>query len=213
MRLLVLSGVSAAVAFAAVTLTGCGGSPTAPKRDEVFYLHGGGVIDKKYSWEVYFPPLNADATARLPRVVGVGILRGDVRMGRPLDWSIRAADYTPQRRFISYQSPRQFIFTIYERVDPVEETWPDLLQRYEEDVEEQGSSILASRLPIATANTQGRSYLVKTAVPAKPDFQSYSHEILVRNENRILLVQIVHGENIESSADEMVAALKSITVY
>ena len=103
-------------------LVGCGGSPTAPQRDEVFYLHGGGVIDRNYSWEVYFPPLNADATERLPRFVGVGVLDGDVRLGRPLDWSIRSADYTPERRFISYQSPRQFLFSIHERIDSTEDT-------------------------------------------------------------------------------------------
>ena len=131
---------------------------------------------------------------------------GDVRLSRPIDWSVRAADYTPQHRFISYQSPRQFIFSIYERVDPNEDTWPDVLARYEKDVDDQGSDLLALRLPVATANAQGRSYIVRTKVPSKPDFNSYSHEILVRADNRILLVQIVHGENIESSADEMASA-------
>ena len=80
------------------------------------------------------PPKTASAsvgaTPRTPRVVGVGIFRGDVRIGRPLDWSIRSADYTAEQRFISYQSPRQFIFSIYERVDPVDDTWSDVLKRY-----------------------------------------------------------------------------------
>ena len=198
---------------ASFVLAGCGGSASAPKQDEVFYLHGGGVIDKNYGWEVYFPPLNQDATAKLPRIVGVGVLEGDVRFARPLDWSIRSADYTAEKRFISYQSPRQFIFSIYERVDPPEDTWPEVLKRYEGDVDEQGSDVLAARLPIATANSQGRTYLLKTRVPAKPDYLGYSHEILVRNGRRVLLVQIVHGENIEASADEMIAAVKSMTVY
>jgi hypothetical protein len=197
----------------AVVALGCGGSPTAPARDDVFYLHGGGVIDRNYSWEIYFPPLNAEPTERLPKYVGVGVMLGDIRLSRPLDWSIRTADYTPQHRFISYQSPRQFIFSIYERIDPIEGTWPELLQRYEKDVDGQGSDLLAGRIPMATANTQGRSFIVKTRVPSKPDFQSYSHEVLVRSQNRVLLVQIVHGENIESSADEMAAALKSLIVY
>jgi hypothetical protein len=201
-----------AMAFAAA-LVGCGGSPTAPARDDVFYLHGGGVIDRNESWELYFPPLNAEATQRVPKLVGVGILRGDVRLSRPMDWSIRAADYTPQQRFISYQSPRQFIFSIYERIDPTEDTWPDVLKRYEQNVDDQGSDILSARLPIATANTQGREYVVKTRVPAKPDYQSYSHEVLIRGDHRILLVQIVHGDDIEASADEMAAALKSLIVY
>jgi hypothetical protein len=200
-------------ALAGVAALGCGGSPTAPSRDEVFYLHATGIIDRNASWEVYFKPLDLPSTERVPRIVGVGLMNGDVRMGRPIDWYIRSADYTPQHRFISYQSPRQFLFSIYERIDSPEDTWTDVLRRYEADVDEQGSQILAARMPIATANTQGRSYILKTRVPARPDFLNYSHEILIRSDHRLLLVQIIHGENIESTADEMAAALKSITVY
>jgi hypothetical protein len=203
---MLLVGVLGALAAA------CGGTPTAPAQDDVFYLHGG-AIDKNYGWEVYFPPLNAQATPRTPRVVGVGVLNGDVRLGRPIDWYVRSADYTPERRYISYQSPRQFLFSIYERIDSPEETWTDVLRRYEEDVRGQGSQFLAARMPIATANTQGRAYILKTRMPAKPDFHNYAHEILIRSEHRLLLVQITHGENIESSADEMVTALKSIIAY
>jgi len=202
------------VGLASLLLAGCGGSPTAPSRDDVFYLHSGtGIIDKNFSWETYFKPLDLPANERVPRVVGVGIFNGDVRLGRPIDWYIRSADYTPQHRFISYQSPRQFLFSIYERIDPPEDSWTDVLRRYETDVEDQGARILAARTPIATANAQGRSYLIKTRVPSKPDFQNYTHEILVRSDRRILLVQIVHGESTESMADEMTAVLKSITVY
>src|SRR5689334_16376710 len=89
---------------------GCGGSPTAPSRDDVFYIHPTGIIDRNASWEVYFKPLDLPATERTPRIVGVGLMNGDVRMGRPIDWYIRGADYTPQHRFIQYQSPRQFLF-------------------------------------------------------------------------------------------------------
>lgn len=198
----------------ALPLLGCGGSPTAPSRDEAFYLHAApGVVDPRVNWEAYFKPLDSPASARVPRLVGVGVMDGDVRLGRPIDWAIRAADYTPARRFISYQSPRQFLFSIYERIDSPEDTWSDVLRRYEADVEEQGSQILAARMPVATANTQGRSYLLKTRVAAKPDYQSYAHEILIRSNHRLLLVQIVHGESIEATADEMVAAFKSMTVY
>jgi hypothetical protein len=197
----------------AIALFGCGGSPNAPARDQVFYLHGGGVIDKNYSWEVYFQPLDLTATERLPRMVGVGVLNGDVRLSRPIDWVIRDADYTPQHRFISYQSPRQFIFSIYERVDSPEATWPEVLRRYESEVDEAGSQFLGARMPMGSANSQGRVYILKTNVPAKPSYQGYSHEALIRSEHRVLLVQVVHGENIESSADEMMAALKSLTVY
>lgn len=203
-----------AVLVAAVAVTGCGGSPTAPSRDEVFYLHSGtGIIDKNATWETYFKPLDNQATERIPRIVGVGIMNGDVRLGRPIDWFIRGADNTPQHRFISYQSPRQFLFSIYERIDSPEDTWTDVLRRYEADLDEQGSQILSGRVPIATANTQGREYLLKTRVPAKPDYQNFAHEILIRSDHRLILVQIIHGESVEATSDEIVAALKSMTVY
>jgi hypothetical protein len=200
-------------ALLAAALGGCGGSPTAPARDQVFYLHGGGVIDRNYSWETYFSPLDMKQSERVPRIVGVGVLDGDVRLGRPIDWYIRGADYTPQHRYISYQSPRQFLFSIYERIDSPEDTWTEVLRRYEADLEEQGSTVLAGRMPVATANTQGRSYIIRTKVPSKPDYQNYAHEILVRGDHRLLLVQIVHAENIDTSVDEMLAAVESLTVY
>jgi hypothetical protein len=178
----------------------------------VFYLHGS-HLDKNFSYEVYFPPLNQTQTPRTPRIVGVGVLNGDVRFGRPIDWYVRGADNTPEHRYISYQSPRQFLFSIYERVDPSEDTWTDVERRYEDDVQHQGSQFLAARMPVATANSQGRGYILKTRVPARPDYAGYAHEFLIRSDHRVLLVQITHGDNIESSADEMAAALKSIIAY
>ena len=203
----------APLALSGALAIGCGGSPTAPQRDEVFYLHSTGISDRSYSWETYFKPLDQSQNERLPRIVGVGVLLGDVRFGRPIDWVIRSADYTPQHRFISYQSPRQFLFSIFERVDHPDDTWTDVLRRYEADVDEQGSQILSSRAPFATANTQARSYVLKTRVPSRPEYQNYAHEVLIRSDHRLLLVQIVHGENVESTEDEMVAAIKSLIVY
>jgi len=202
----------AATALAAL-LAGCGGSPSAPRQDEVFYLHGAGILDRNFSFETYFPPLDAAQTERVPRVVGVGLMNGDVRMGRPIDWNVRAADYTPEGRYISYQSPRQFLFSIFEKIDNPEEPWPEVLRQYEEDLAAQGGQVLAGRAPIATANAQGRSYFVRTKVPSKPPYDAFAHEVLIRSSHRILLVQIVHSQNIEASVDEMMAALRSITVY
>lgn len=197
----------------AALAVGCGGSPTAPARDDVFYLHGAGIVDRSYSYEIYYPPLDTAATDRLPRAFGVGLFLGDVRMSRPVDWSIRAADYTPEHRFVSYQSPRQFVFSVYERVDPVTDSWPTLLGRYEGDVAAQGSDLLASRIPTATANAQGRSYVVRTKLSSKPELYAFAHEVLVRSPERVMLVQITHPENIESSVDEMAAAVRSLLVY
>jgi hypothetical protein len=194
-------------------LAACGGTPTAPDQDKVFYLHGSKMTDKSSVWETYFKPLDLEASERTPRVVGVGVLNGDVRLGRPIDWYVRAADLTPMHRLISYQSPRQFLFSIFERIDSPEDTWTDVERRYEDDVAAQGSTILAGRMPIATANTQGRAYVIRTKVPAKPDYQSYAHEILIRGDHRLMLVQIIHGENVEPIEDEISAVLKSITLY
>lgn len=202
-----------AVVLGASTLA-CGGSPTAPQEDQVYYLHARGVIDRRFSWERYYPPLDREQTARLPRRVGVSIFEGDVRLSRPVDWYLRSADYTPEARVISYQSPRQFVFNIYERVDPPEEKWDEVLKRYEQDVEAKGSQILAARIPVATANAQGRSYVIKTNLEAKPKpFGTVAHEVVVRSSNRIMLVQIVHNDNISTSVDEMTTALRSMLVY
>jgi hypothetical protein len=205
--------VASALLLAALA-SGCGGSPTAPAQDQIFYLHGGGVVDRNFSWETYFKPLDQPATERTPRIVGVGVLSGDVRLGRPIDWYVRSADQTPMHRFISYQSPRQFIFSIYERIDSTEDTWTDVERRYEADVAAQGSQILAGRMPVATANTQGRGYLIKTNVPAKPVYQNYAREVLIRGHRRLMLVQVVHtGQSVESIEDEIASVLKTITVY
>ncbi|WP_233562694.1 hypothetical protein [Sorangium cellulosum] len=208
------AGASCAAVAAIALLAGCGGSPSAPRQDDVFYLHGAaGLLSKDSSFEVYFPPLDAPATERVPRRIGVGLMNGDVRMSRPMDWNVGGADYTPERRFITYQSPRQFLFSIYERIDSPEDPWPDVLKRYEADLEEQGAEILSGRAPVATANTQGRSYVVKAKIPSKPVSEAFAHEILIRSPRRILLVQIVHHQNIDANADEITAALQSLTVY
>ena len=196
-----------------VVLSACGGAPTAPAEDDTFYLHQRGVIDKRFSWERYFPPLDRDASARLPRRVGVALFDGDVRLSRPIDWYLRTADYTPEGRVVSYQSPRQFLFSIYEKTDPDNATWGEVLQRYEENVEKDGSQIVSGRIPIATANAQGRSYLIKTPVTSRPDYENWSHEILVRSQNRVLLVQIVHGKDVEMSIDEMTDVVRNLLVY
>jgi hypothetical protein len=192
---------------------GCGGSPTAPAEDEVFYLHQRGVIDKQYSWERYFPPLDQSETGRIPRRVGVAVLDGDVMISRPIDWYIRTADYGKSQRQISYQSPRQFLFSIFERIDSPRATWAEVLERYEADLKEQGAEIIIGRIPVGTANAQGRSYLIKTRVPAKPPYDAFAHEVLVRSSRRILLVQVVHDKDVEPTVDEMTAAISSMLVY
>lgn len=202
-----------ALSLGATVLAGCGGKPTAPGSDDVFYLHGNGLVDKNRTFESYYPKFDHDKTDVLPRMVGVGVLDGDVRFARPTDWNIRSADYTPEHRYISYQSPRQFTFSIYERVDPSETPWPEVQKHYEQETKEQGSDILAARLPVGTANAQGRRYLIHTAVRAKPNFDGYATEILLRSDSRVLLIQVIHRQDTGTIMDEVTAALDSMVVY
>jgi len=181
--------------------------------DDTFYLHQRGVIDRQYSWERYFPPLDQAESSRVPRRVGVAVLDGDVRLSRPIDWYIRTADYGKGNRLISYQSPRQFLFSIYEKIDHPRRSWAEVLERYEQDLEAQGATILAGRIPVGTANAQGRSYFLKTKVPGKPPYDAFSHEVVVRSGQRVLLVQVVHQQDIEATVDEMTAVLSSMLVY
>lgn len=197
-----------------ISVVGCGGSPTAPQRDEVYYLHEAGVIDRRYSWERYFPPLDREESGRVPRRVGVAIFEGDVRFSRPVDWYLRTADYTPEQRKVSYQSPRQFVVNIYERVDPPEETWEQVLSRYEEDVEAKGSEILSARVPTTTANAQARTYLIKTSLESNPaPYETHAHEMLVRSDKRVMLIQIIHGETVDASIDEMMSMMRTMLIY
>ena len=189
------------------SLTGCGGSPSAPRGDEVFSPHGGGVIDKNRSWEVYFPSFDKDRSPRVPRMVAVAVLEGDVRFARPVDWSVRDADYTLERRFISYQSPRQFTFSIYERIDPDRDTWTEVQRRCEEELATQGTKIKSKRNPVGSANAQGRSYTLETKVKTRPNFTGKATEILLRSSRRVLIVQIVYNGSVEPLADEVAAAM------
>lgn len=199
---------------AAATLAGCGGAEQAPKNDDVFYLHGGGVLDVNKSYETYFPKLDREKTLNVPRLVGVGVLQGDVRLSRPIDWTIRDADYTAEKRYISYQSPRQFVFSILERLDPPTDTWSEVEKRYEVETKELGGKIFAGRQPIGTANGQGRAYLLRSSVRGKPEnFYSYATEMLIRNDKRVLLVQVVHQGEIDPIADEVNAAVASLILY
>lgn len=209
-------GLAGTLSLAGMSLlgTGCGGTEVAPERDDVFYLHGGGVIDKNRSYETYFPKLDKEKTVEVPRLVGVGVLEGDLRFARPIDWTVRDADYTAEKRYVSYQSPRQFIFSILERLDPPTDTWSAIEKRYEVETRELGGKFFAQRQPIGTANAQGRAYLLRSSIKGKPtNFYSYATEILLRNDRRVLLVQVVHSGEIDEIADEVNAAVASIVLY
>jgi hypothetical protein len=74
--------------------------------------------------------------------------------------------------------------------------------------------LLATRQPVGTANAQGRAYLMRTIVKAKPKpFEAFSTEILVRSDKRVLLVQIVHRGHIDPIGEEVAQAVGSMVVY
>jgi len=51
-------------------------------------------------------------------------------------------------------------------------------------------------------------------VKGKPTpFDAFSTEILIRNDKRVLLVQVVHKQDFEQIADEVAVAVSSMVVY
>lgn len=207
-----------------VTILGLGlalamGCSSAPEQiafeNRVFYQYDDyGAGRDARAFEVHYPPLDLAEKAPLPEYLGRSILGGTVRISRPKNWIIRAATNKPEHRFIEYVSPNEYIFAVYERVDSPEDTWRDIMNRYEEDAKANGAEILGGRIPIATWNAQGRLYTVKRRVKAaKQPYVNFSREFLARSDHRIILVQIVHqGETPAPVSDEMLRVVQTLEV-
>jgi hypothetical protein len=203
----VLLGVSACAS---------GPDPSAFK-NRVFYEYGSGQLTAKEieEFERPYQPLDARAEARgSSDYIGVQVLKGAVRLSRPRDWIIRSASLEPERRFIEYVSPRQIAFAVYERIESPLDPWREIMQRYEEDVQKEGGTLLGKAVPAATWNAQARAYDVQRAVPApKAPFLNRCREYLVRSEHRLLLVQIVYqGETIEPFTEELLRVIDTLQV-
>ncbi|WP_394832166.1 hypothetical protein LVJ94_37185 [Pendulispora rubella] len=190
--------------LAAVPFTGCAGGPPASAYDNhTFYQYDDLPGGQKNTFETAYPALDyRDANGEY---VGVAILGGTVRFSRPRNWIIRRASLTPQKRFIEYVSPNQYVFAVYERLDPAGDSWGDVLARYEEDAKTSGAEVVAGRVPVASLTAQGREYVVKRNVKAsKAPYTNYSREILMRGGNRYSLVEIVHqGESVNPVVREL----------
>ena len=167
------------------------------------------LLAKKY--EKPYAPL--DATAQLS-YEGVSILDDAVRISRPHDWTIRAASLEPQRRYIEYVSPRQFLFSVYERIESPREPWHVLMSRYQEETTKQGGLFLGEAVPTAVWNAQARAYDVKRLVPApKAPFENHSREYLIHGNRRVLLVQVVHSsESLEPISAELLRVVETLQV-
>jgi hypothetical protein len=101
----------------------------------------------------------------------------------------------PEHRYIEYVSPNEYMVAVYELVESPLDVWLEVMGRYEEQAKKSGANLLGQRVPMATANAQGRGYLVQRPVAAaKGPLLNYSNEYLLRGENRIVLLQIVHHD-------------------
>jgi hypothetical protein len=199
-------------AFSAL-LVGCASGPDPSAfRNKTFYEYGAGGQSRadRDAIERPYPPL--DITDR--GYMGVQVLSGIVRFSRPTNWMIRRASIAPEGRFIEYVSPSQVMVSIYERLESPLDPWRDVMSRYEADLTAEGGKVIGHPFPIASFNAQGREYVVERGVAApKTPFVNRSREILLRSNERIVLVQIVHqGDGPSHISDEVLPALTSMQV-
>ena len=175
-------------------LCACGGGDQGiARKNPVFYDYTTIGTDLGKQFESPYPPLDLAQHAPNPEYRGVEVLNGKVRLSRPTNWIVRAASNRPGERYIQYLSPREYMFSVYERRELPTALWADVIARYEENLKKNKAEIIHKGVPIATWNGQGRSYLVRRRVPAaKSPFVNESREYLIRADNRLVLVQIVH---------------------
>jgi hypothetical protein len=198
-------------------LSGCGGGPPpAALENRVFYpgedqapaSSGSGAVERPY------PPLDRKAEAGLPAYIGVSVLDGTVHLSHPANWKIRRASLVPDRRYVEYVSPNEYLFAIYERTDSPGDSWRDLLERYEKDAKAKGAEILGERVPVATWNAQGREFILRRTVKGqRAPYTNVSSEVLLRGDHRIELVEIVHqGESIAPVGGELLRVMETLEV-
>jgi len=207
-------GASAIVLASATAACGGSGPPPSALENRTFYQYddlvatGGSGIERPY------PPLDQKAKEGLPEYIGVSILGGKVHLSRPQDWKIRRMSTTPERRFIEYVSPNEYLFAIYERNDSTIDPWRDVLARYEEDAKASGAELLGARVPVASWNTQGRAYVVRRTIKGqKAPYVNLSREIVYRSEHRIALVSIVHqGRTLAGVSDELLRVMDTLEI-
>lgn len=188
-----------------------GPDPSAFK-NKTFYEYGSGqeVGASREAFEKPYPPLDISEK----NYVGVQILTGVVRFSRPTNWVIRRASIQPEQRYIEYVSPSQVMVAIYERLESPSDPWRSIMGRFVTELEKDGGKVIGSPVPIATYNAQGREYVIERGVAApKMPFVNRSREILLRNDHRVVLVQIVHqGDNPGHVSAEILPVLSSMQV-
>lgn len=168
--------------------------------------------DGSQAFERPYPRLNWPEKTESPRFIGVSVLKDQVYFSRPRNWRVRNASNRPGEPYIHYVSPNAYSFAIYQRRDPPADTWQQIIERYNADVESVGAKIIGRLVPMATSNGQGRAFTVDRSVEAaKRPLESRSREIVLRSGQMVALVQIVHQENnLEAVDDELLRAVATI---
>jgi hypothetical protein len=187
----------ASLAVLPVMILACGGGPApVAYENRTFYDYGAGARGGASSeFERRVPSLDLAADARRPAYLGVSVLGGLAKFSRPANWVVRSASTAPGARSIAYVSRNQYLVQITERADDPDDLWRDVIGRYEDEARASGAEVVAGPIPIATANAQGRAYVLKRLVAAaKAPFQNGIREYLVRGTRKIVLVQIVFPE-------------------
>jgi hypothetical protein len=200
-----------ALTLLAASTAACGGASDATK-NRTFYDWSLG--DGTRAFEQEYPRLDWPSRTPQPYYIGVSVLDAGVRFSRPRNWKIRAASSRPGEPYIQYVSPNAYSFAIYQRRDRPGDPWKDVLHRYEEDVGSVGAKVVGQRVPMATYWGQGRAYSIERDVEAaKSPLKSHSREMIIRSENRVVLVQIVYQEQtLAGVAPELLRALESMEV-
>jgi len=195
-------------------VAGCSGAGESADKNRVFYDWQVATGEGATGFEQLYPPLDLIPDPPLPQYMGVTVLRGGVHLSRPKDWMMRDADNTPGQAHVQYISPNAYSFALYERPDAPTDPWRDIMNRYEDDVQSLGAKVVGKRVPLAVFIGQGRAYTIQRTVEApKRPLVSGSREILLRSDNRVILVQIVfEGENLEPVDDELLRVINTMEV-
>lgn len=187
----------------------CGGASDAT-RNRTFYDWSLG--DGSQQFEQPYPRLDWPENSAERTFLGVSVLEGRIRFSRPANWRLRNASNRPDEPYIHYVSPNAYSFAIYQRRDPPDDAWEDIVARYESDLESVGARVLGRLVPMATANGQGRAFTVERDVEsAKHPLLSRSREMLIKSGELVVLVQIVHQDTNFAAVDhELLRAVASI---
>ncbi len=210
----IAAGLLAGLLSAGALACGGGPAPSAfenrvfyPGEDQAASSSGSGNIERPY------PPLDRNAQGALPAYTGVTILGGTVRLSRPAGWKVRRASLTPGRRYVEYVSPNEYLFdSTSSRPCRRATCGATSSTRTKKTSKPKGARCFGERIPVATWNAQGREFIVKRTVKGqRAPYSHLSSEIMLRGDNRIELVEIVHqGESIAPVGAELLRVMETM---